>query len=132
MRKARLRPRVPRRAVLARTRERGSTIAWFTSFSGETSQAMVAPLSRPGAAQDRGEECQPPGHAVQPVGEKGIPKDSEAGRQQFTSLMERGRAEEPGRVCPAPGGRAWEKLKSHPEATPRPSGSQPVATRKPP
>jgi hypothetical protein len=28
------------------------------------------------------------------LGEKGIPKDSEAGRQQFTSLMERRRAEE--------------------------------------
>ena len=75
---------------------------------------MVAPLSRPGAAQDRGEECQPPGHAVQPVGEKGIPKDSEAGRQQFTSLMERGRAEEPGRVCPAPGGQSLGKAEKPP------------------
>jgi hypothetical protein len=28
------------------------------------------------------------------LGEKGIPKDSEAGRQQFTSLMERRRAED--------------------------------------
>src|ERR1035441_7309637 len=41
-------------------RERGSTIAWFTSFLGETSQAMVAPFSRPSPAQDRRDECQPP------------------------------------------------------------------------